>query len=633
MFSASTKSAHPSSSVNWIDDVFSTWLYTGNGSSTTVVNGIDTSTKGGLIWVKKRSGVQFNILQDTARGAGYLLYSNATTASGYDALSATTFTTDGFTTGSDNNVNASGSTYASWTFRKQAKFFDVVTWTGNNNSSRTISHNLGSTPGFILIKNTTTAEDWVAWHKDAPNGWTGALNLSDEFIRSDNNCNNVTSTTFTTNKNNSPEQYVAYLFAHNAGGFGTAGTDNVISCGSFADSAGVTVNLGYEPQWVLIKSINSVSDWYLLDNMRGFDNSGMNRLEPNSSSAEIRETPAYYVPTATGFKDAGGWLSGSNCIYIAIRRPMKPPTSGTEVFQSLTRTGTGALATVTNSNINYVDFAFSKMTSNTAAAAEVDRLRGNGYLLFPAYTSAQTYPTGYPKLDLMNGYQTDSIQNFNQNSFSFVNYLFKRASTFFDIVRYTGTGTAGQTFNHNLGVVPELMIVKRTNTNGHSWYVYHSFLGATKNLTLNTLNAEATATNIWNDTSPTSTLFTVGNSSSINASTAFYVNYLFATVAGVSKVGSYTGTGGTQTIDCGFGASGARFVLIKRTDSTGNWYYFDTSRGFTSSSSPYLIMNNDNTQVTGDNGCYASSTGFNLTSASNATVNINGASYIYLAIA
>jgi len=175
------------------------------------------------------------------------------------------------------------------------------------------------------------------------------------------------------------------------------------------------------------------------------------------------------------------------------------------------------------------------------------------------------------------------------------------------------------------------MIIKcRTST--QNWAVYHAALGNTQNIYLSSSNPKNT-TAFWNNTSPTSTVFTTNASGVVGSAGNNYVAYLFATCAGVSKVGSYTGNATGQSIACGFGSGGARFILIRRTDSTGDWYCFDSANGLTSSSSPYLTWDTTNPQVTGNNGVYASSAGFTLTSNASSTVNINGGSYIFLAIA
>ena len=118
----------------------------------------------------------------------------------------------------------------------------------------------------------------------------------------------------------------------------------------------------------------------------------------------------------------------------------------------------------------------------------------------------------------------------------------------------------------------------------------------------------------------------------MNASGGTYVLYLFATLAGVSKVGSYTGTAADLNVDCGFTA-GARFILIKRTDSTGDWYYWDSARGISAGNDPYLLLNSTAAEVTGTDYIDPLSAGFTVTSTAPAGLNANGGSYIFLSIA
>jgi len=150
------------------------------------------------------------------------------------------------------------------------------------------------------------------------------------------------------------------------------------------------------------------------------------------------------------------------------------------------------------------------------------------------------------------------------------------------------------------------------------------------------LNTTAAATNegfqLIDVTLPTSTIFYTWDNSYNNASGSTYVAYLFATCAGVSKVGSYTGNGTTQTINCGFTA-GARFVLIKRTDDVGDWYVYDTARGMTTLTDPYLLLNSTAAEVATLGSVTTVSTGFALNAAILAAINTSSATYIFLAIA
>ena len=151
---------------------------------------------------------------------------------------------------------------------------------------------------------------------------------------------------------------------------------------------------------------------------------------------------------------------------------------------------------------------------------------------------------------------------------------------------------------------------------------------------MNTTDALGTITGIWATTAPTSTTFGVSNGggSYNNGAGMTYVAYLFATCAGVSKVGSYTGNGTTQTIDCGF-TGGARFVLIKRTDSTGDWYVWDSARGIVSGNDPYLLLNSTAAEVTSTDYIDPYSAGFEISSTAPAAINASGGTFIYLAIA
>ena len=175
------------------------------------------------------------------------------------------------------------------------------------------------------------------------------------------------------------------------------------------------------------------------------------------------------------------------------------------------------------------------------------------------------------------------------------------------------------------------MIVKRRNDDG-DWVVYAAPLGATKNLYLQAPNGVFTNP-FWNDTNPTSSVFTIGGGfPDTNASGSTYVAYLFASAPGVSKVGSYTGNGSSQTINCAF-TTGARFVLIKRTDSTGDWWVWDTARGIVSANDPALRLNSTSSETTGIDSVDPDSTGFIVNQDATTNINVNGASYIFLSIA
>jgi len=309
------------------------------------------STKGGLVWQKYRNAISEHGLTDTVRGAGIALDSSTTGAQASKSW-IDSFTSTGFVAGAYTGT----ATQVAWTFRKQAKFFDIVTWTGDGTNNRAISHNLGSNPGCILIKSTSNTSNWNVYHSSIPTDVL-FLELTDAataggvyYVQS------TSSTTFTIGRpgggNVNGYTYVAYLFASNAGGFGSAGTDNVITCGSGSWSGGAdnVVNLGYEAQWVMYKRTDDIGNWMMFDVMRGMSYSTAEYLRANlSSAAGTYSSPYAIYPNATGFTVPAGLVSTGTYIYIAIRRgPMATPTTGTSVFSPISSSASTDTAQTTN---------------------------------------------------------------------------------------------------------------------------------------------------------------------------------------------------------------------------------------------------------------------------------------------
>ena len=628
-----------------VEDVFSTYLYEGNGSTQTITNGLDLGGEGGLVWIKKRneSSNSDHMLFDTERGPNERLYANTTDRQFTRTDQLNSFDSSGFTLGGDSpaSPNNSGKEYASWSFRKAPKFFDVVTYTGTGNN-RQISHDLGTTVGSMFIKKTSSSgTDWAVYHKGTGNTKVGFLNETWAFVSSSSMWNSTTptSTDFTVGSHNmvnqSGENYVAYIFAHNDGdgGFGADGDADIIKCGSYTGNGstdGPEIDLGFEPQWLMFKNASSTSNWGMIDVMRGITTGGNDTvLFPDDSSDELgintlEVTPnGFKVTNTTAFANQ----SGNTYIYMAIRRGTKVPESATEVFEVFETTNTGTASTI--GSMGPSDFILNKRTDASATWRVIDRLR-SGSMLRTDSTDTETSASNFLEWDKMGGvFVTTQGAPYITND-SQAHWMWKRAPNYFDVVAYTGVGTAGRTVSHNLGVAPEMMWVKGRNY-VENWGVYHKDVGATKYLMLNQTSAESTYTGAWNDTAPTSSVFTLGGWNAVNESGYNYIAYLFASLPGISKVGSYTGNGTSQNIDCGF-TSGARFVLIKRASGgTGNWMLYDTERGITSSSDPVLKLNNTDPEEN-YNHVQPNSSGFSVT-YQNDDVNNSGDTYIFYAIA
>lgn len=634
----------------YVDDVFNVALYKGlGGPGQTITTGIDMQTHGGLLWIKDLLNANAHVLVDSARGPASQLNistSGATTV----ANAITALGTSGFTLGSAAQAatDALNYQYVAMSFRKAPKFFDVVSYTGDGNGSRTIAHALGVQPGLIICKDTSgSGGDWGVWHRgaDGVNVWvTLALNSTYGGATYPTGANQ-TASAFTPSAvydtagygcNTPGHSYVAYLFAHDPA------ADSKIRCGYYdGASSDVLVSLGFEPQWVLAKRVNGTGGWYLFDAQRGLmtragTGADNRHLKTETSAAEVADAGMFYISHdgfVAGDNDPlnGGSGPSYKYIYVAIRRSNKPPTTGTQIFMPIARTGTGAAGVLTGVGFApdiwlRAERARSANTTTTLSS----KLRGIRNGLDTAS------PVG-ESLDADTGlrFESDGVR-FGEGgvwnaSQQYVDWFFKRASGVIDEVTYTGTGVA-RNISHTLGAIPELMIVKSCESTSLDWLVYHSAVGAGSFLTLNGAALPTADSTAWNNTAPTASQFTVGTANAINTNLYRYAAYLFASKAGILKIGSYTGNGSSQYLNCGFSV-GARLILIKRVSTTvGHWFIFDSARGYTTTADPYLQLNSTTQEGTGNYiGAYAP--GFQVTQDAATNLNVDGVSYIYMAIA
>ena len=203
----------------------------------------------------------------------------------------------------------------------------------------------------------------------------------------------------------------------------------------------------------------------------------------------------------------------------------------------------------------------------------------------------------------------------------------------FDVVNYTGNGVKGLSIPHSMNAAPEMMLIKRTDAS-QGWLVYHSGLNGGEgntyeygiNLTDSAQWQEGTSGEAWGGADPTSTHFTVGELSTNNTNGAEYISFLFSSVSGISKVGVYAGSNSAQSITTGFQP---RFVIIKNTANTDDWYVLDTTRGWAAGDDKRIYLNTDAAQSDQDVGA-PTSTGFDLT-ANVRAFNQSGRYYIYYA--
>lgn len=639
-----------------VEDVFHVGGYDGSGTSKTVSNGIDLYNEGGAVWIKGRNSTENHVLTSTSSNA---MFPNASDSENTSTSWAPTFNSNGngFTLPSGYvYVNSSSYEYSSYTFRRAKKFMDVVEYTGDGTSNRAIAHNLGTTPGMVIIKKRSATGNWFCSHRSM--GSTDYVRLNSSSAKATNSTffpQAHTSTHFYVGNdgdvNDAPfygtnRTYVAYLFAHNNGdgGFGVNGDQDIIKCGGFTtDGSGNfdgSTELGFEPQFLLVKGVGDTSHWFLHDTLRGIDHNNMryflanlNNQESNFGSDRLRLSPE-------GFIYENSHLTASSAyIYMAISRSIKVPDDAADVFvpkSSYTSASTikGVSYAVDYSSLTFPpSLLWHKARSQYVSHLLVSKKYGQWNKQLNSDTTAdQRNESGMGDLE-----DRVIIQGNYNGGTAGIGWIWKEAPEFFDIQVYKGTGSA-TTHRHGLNITPEMMWIKNLSSS-YDWICWHKDLGnATYSaqqsfLKLNSDNAQDFDTSAyWNNTLPTSSVFSVDNSSNTNGSGHWMVNFLFGTVDGVSKVGSYTGNGTyPRNIDCGF-SNGARFVMIKNISNVRNWYIWDSTRGIVSGNDPHLTPNNGAPEDTSFDDIDPYSAGFSIAQGGTQSNNNNN-KYIFYAIA
>lgn len=596
-----------------------------------------TSGEGGMVWIKNRTGVRGNQQYDTERGTGLVLSSNAQDAETTRSNGLTSFNSNGFNVGNHAASNTNTQSIVAWSFRKAEKFFDCVKFTGDGNTEQAVGHNLGVAPGCYAIKRLDGTSNWY-FYTTVIDGSHDYMFLDEQSAKADSSRTAPTSTHVYPGSilNTNGAEYIIYMWANNNsnGIFGETEDQDIIRCGTFTGTTGTFVNLGFEPQWILAKNVEATQDWYLIDTIRGSvrtnDQSGF--LLPNSSAAETRSANGFTI-RPDGFEafNAGG----ATYFYLAIRRgPMATPTDANDVFAVSYPQSAPSMDYHFHSGFP-IDFSLMKFnidSTGTYGTPVPTRLIGSyEYPLnatsseaLGAYSGNSVGASTY-ELDHSDGFFAASAISPPND----VAWMWRSAPSFCAVRRYSGNGSA-QNISHGLNAVPEMMWVKNM-TGGNSWMVYHKDLGNTSYLKLDDNSAKTTGnSNRWNSTTPTATQFTVGSASATNDSSSEFICYLFASVSGVSVVGSFTGDGTTgRQIDCGF-QNGARFILIKAHTTTGNWLTWDTERGIVTGNDPYVLLDTTDGESSAGDNVDPYSAGFIVNGPGN---NQSGVGYIFYAIA
>ena len=327
-----------------------------------------------------------------------------------------------------------------------------------------------------------------------------------------------------------------------------------------------------------------------------------------------------------------------------------------DYFTTFLWTGDGSTSPRVHTGVGLqADMMWSKVRSTGHQHNLVDRVRGvNQRLLMPSDSNDEDTTCTHGHFDSLDsdGFTTTNAGgnwNVNASGETYVGWFWKangsgssntdgsitstvsaNTTSGFSIVSFTGTGS-NATVGHGLGATPKMIIVKNRSVSGN-WRVYHNSIGATKYLNLNTTDSEATNSAQWNNTEPTSNVFSVGASGATNGSGNSMIAYCFADKKGFSKFGSYTGNGNADGTFVYTGFKPA-FVIAKLTSVAGeNWYMWDNKRSTGNVMDKFLYPNSSDAEVGSTSFIDFLSNGFKLRSASD-VLNGSGNTHIYMAFA
>jgi len=658
---------------------FAPVTYTGNSASGRSITGVGFQPD--LIWNKQRNGTTGHNLTDSVRGVTKSVASHNTNAE-FTQSYYTSFDSDGWTF-NNTGINTSGETFVSWCFKaggtavsntdgtitsqvsaNQDAGFSIVKYTGNGVSNATIGHGLSSAPEFVIIKSTSNAHNWFSYHKDSRIGQSG--NPEDGYMllnttSNDNPANSplmfnsvapsstVLNLASYTEVNGSSKQFISYCF-HSVDGYSKIG-----SYTGNGSASGPIVETGFEPAFVMIKRTDSTSSWYILDNQRIGSYGYANTLFANLSNAEenTQNVNGYYPINflSNGFEilqiSNGYNANGSTYIYLAIAAdPDVTQPTVENSFDVVTYTGNGTTQTIntdfkpdlvwlkSRNNASWVHFlqdsirgAENFISSNrtdaegTTTPHIVDSFDTNGFTVLGngnSNTNGDTYVAWCWKA----GDHDDNLPQINTNG-TIDSVVSVNPEAGFSIVKWTNT-VSESSVGHGLSQKPQLIIAKSTSSSAN-WIVYTDVIdGSMDYLRLNLSDAKGDS----GRTLPNSSVFYFAGD------TEDYIAYLFHSVDGYQKIGSYTGNTSGVTVTTGFRP---RWIIIKNATAGGDhWGITDSVRNPSGQTTKALFANLANSES--DNiawGVTFTSNGFEVPSTSTAstTYNENGQTFIYLAIA
>ena len=657
---------------------FNTVLFTGTSQDNQTISNVGFQPD--LVWLKSRSNAQNHYLIDSVRGGNSFLYSNATSAENTTRSWLTEFTNNGFTV--TDQIISNGYTYAAWTWdagaNQASTGISSVAYTGNGVPMKVSG--FGFSPDLVWIKRRDSAANHCL--TDTVRGATNTL-FSDGTFAESTGLDGVTSfdsdgVTLGTNAshNSAANTFIAWgwdagdgdpvtntqgtitstVKANDANGF------SIVSYTGDGNTGGVGSTVGHglstAPKVIIYKNRDSSTlnwmftttaidgsvDFLFLNTTNSFGKTDSTENAPTSSVFSVaynhnntsgNDIIAYCFSEVSGVSSFGSYTgtgSAGNSVtglgfrpgFLMIKRTdaaaewvmvdstRDPFNSANHILAANDSLAESSFGT-TNRNIDFDDDGFT--IQSTAAGGTTALNASGGTYMYMAFK----------------GSYSDYVSPLNTNG-SIDSRVKANTEKGFSIVSWEGNGS-NSTIGHGLSSAPEFFFLKNRDTSVNDWIVYQSDVGATKFLRLNQTNATTTQTNIFNDTAPTSSVFTVGTNSAVNSSGVNYIAYCFHSVAGYSKFGSYTGTGVSgNTVTTGFRPA---WVMMKSsTNASTPWQIFDNTREPQNPVEQTLIANNSNAEPYDTaSPINFTDTGFELLGGASSWNNYNTGTWIYAAFA
>ena len=604
---------------------FKTILYDGTGSAQSITG---VGFKPDLVWIKERAGSAWHSWFDSTRGVGNRISSNSSNAQNLDIQRLSSFDADGFSLGTDGDVNGSGKTFVAWCWKANAGTtssntdgtvtstiqvntkagFSIIKYVGTGVINQSLGHGLGVAPEFYITKNLDTGGTGWFTKQTVIGGLFTEMSLNSSAAGySVTNTNPPTSSLIyqfdNINLGASGQNYIVYAF-HSVAGYSKIGSYT----GTGSTSNRPVINTGFEPAFVMIKNYSATGDWMIMDNKRDPINPRSKYMRANTDGNEgnYSEFGLYFL--SNGFQIGpttnNNWnTSGNNYLYIAFAADTSAAPTLTDSFNVLRYSGDGGTKSITGSGF-LPNLSWIKSRTTAYSNVVIDSVRARNNTLITNSSDADNAGSGFDK-DLVSfdtdGFTVGPLQQayVNPAGNQMVSWLWKanpfatiladgtntsniinsvNVAAGYSITTFTGGSTATGTVPHGLGAAPEVVWVKARSFSD-SWFVYHKDLGNGSNaeeyaLRLNTTAAEQSLTGFWNNTAPSATNVTLGNGILVAAT---YVMYAFKSITGFSHFGTYTGNGTTLSVT-GLGFS-PDCVIIKGATLTEVWSIFDSSRG------------------------------------------------------